>query len=174
MTAPARTFLVLGGARSGKTRHAMGLTEQQSRRVYIATAEPLDDEMHARIRNHRRERDATWSTIEAPLQLGDAIAAAQSENTAIMVDCLTLWLSNLLGTQADIEVEIETLLNAIAQTTNRLVLVSNEVGLGIVPANALARKFRDEQGRLNQRVAAAVNHVDFVAAGLAFNLKPGK
>ena len=174
MTTPTRTFLILGGARSGKTRHAMALAEQEPRRIYIATAEALDDEMHTRIRNHRAERDATWSTIEAPLQLADAIAAAQAEDTAIMVDCLTLWLSNLLGAQTDIEAETEKLLNTIAQTTNRLVLVSNEVGLGIVPANALARKFRDAQGHLNQRVAAAVDHVDFVAASLAFNLKPGK
>ncbi len=174
MTRPAQTFLVLGGARSGKTRHAMALAEQKPRRVYIATAEALDDEMRARIRNHRAERDATWSTIEAPVKLCDAIASVQAEDTAIMVDCLTLWLSNMLGVSADIEAETTNLLAAITQIKNRLVLVSNEVGLGIVPANVLARQFRDAQGHLNQRVAAAVDNVDFVAAGLPLNLKPGK
>jgi len=174
MTAPACTFFVLGGARSGKTRHAMALAEQCPRRIYIATAQPHDNEMHNRILNHQAERDITWSTIEASLQLGDAIALAQAHETAILVDCLTLWLSNLFGADADIEKETGKLLTVISQMTTRLVLVSNEVGLGIVPANALARKFRDAQGRLNQRIAAAVDCVDFIAAGLPLNLKPGR
>ncbi|MEO0810699.1 MAG: bifunctional adenosylcobinamide kinase/adenosylcobinamide-phosphate guanylyltransferase [Pseudomonadota bacterium] len=174
MIASPRTFLVLGGARSGKTRHAMALAAQHPHRTYIATAEAHDEEMRERIRNHQAERDHSWSTVEAPLYLAEVIASLQDGSTAIMVDCLTLWLSNLFGAAADLEKETDKLLAIIVSSKNRLVLVSNEVGLGIVPANALARRFRDAQGRFNQQVAAVVDHVDFVAAGLPFNLKPGR
>ncbi|MEN2494382.1 MAG: Bifunctional adenosylcobalamin biosynthesis protein CobP [Hyphomicrobiaceae bacterium hypho_1] len=173
MTIP-KTFLILGGTRSGKTRYAMKLTERYPHRVYIATAKALDDEMRDRIHHHQATRDQTWTTIEEPICLAKTIRKIQKyENTAILVDCLTLWLSNLLFLNADIELETRNLLDSINKTTEQLILVSNEVGLGIVPSNKLARKFRDAQGHLNQNIAATVDYVDFVISGLPLNLKPG-
>jgi adenosylcobinamide kinase/adenosylcobinamide-phosphate guanylyltransferase len=165
-----RTRLVLGGARSGKSRHAQALAEACSGlRVFVATAQAFDAEMVERIARHRADRDAGWRTIEAPLALPDAIAAAGVG--VILVDCLTLWASNLLLGDADDEAATVALLAALAATPARVVLVSNEVGWGIVPDNALARRFRDVAGRINQRVAAAADRVDLVVAGLAMRLK---
>lgn len=172
MTEP-RTYLILGGARSGKTRRALQLAERQPRRVYLATAEARDDEMRERIARHQAERGTGWSTVEAPLDIAAAITAETTPATAIVVDCLTLWLSNLLAADRNVDAAGSALIAALAATPADVILVSNEVGLGIVPANALARSFRDAQGHLNQRIAATVDHVDFVAAGLALNLKPG-
>jgi len=169
----AGTFLILGGARSGKTRHALALAERMPKRVYLATAEAWDDEMRDRIAHHKRERDHTWQTVEEPLDLPGAIEATDGLDQAIVVDCLTLWLSNLMGAERDIEQAVARLIESLADRSSTIIMVSNEVGLGIVPENALARAFRDAQGRLNQQIAAAVDHVDFVAAGLAMNLKPG-
>ena len=133
--------------------------------------------MRDRIARHQAERGTGWSTVEAPLEIATAItaqtAADPSPAAAIVVDCLTLWLSNLLAADRDVEAATDALITALAATPADVILVSNEVGLGIVPANALARSFRDAQGRLNQRLAATVDHVDFVAAGLTLNLKPG-
>ena len=168
-----RTHLMLGGARSGKTRRALKLARAQPRRVYLATAEALDEEMRLRITRHQSERDSTWKTIEEPLDLAGALVGADRAETAIVIDCLTVWLSNLMHAERDIDAATGSLTAAIAATEATLIFVSNEVGLGIVPDNALARAFRDAQGRLNQDIAAAVDHVDFVAAGLALNLKPG-
>ncbi len=170
----ARSFLVFGGARSGKTRHALAIAERQARRVYVATAEARDDEMRERISLHQAERDETWSTVEEPLDLPLAIRNSDAPNQAIVIDCLTLWLSNLMGAERNLEDETTRLLQSISDLRSTIVFVSNEVGLGIVPENALARAFRDAQGRLNQQIAAAVDHVDFVAAGLPLNLKPGQ
>ena len=169
----ARTYLVLGGARSGKTRHALAIAERKPKRVYLATAEAWDDEMRDRIAHHKRERDHTWLTVEEPLDLPSAIEAVDGLDQAIVVDCLTLWLSNLMAAERDIEDAAARLVEAIADRSSAIIFVSNEVGLSIVPENALARAFRDAQGRLNQQIAAAVDHVDFVAAGIALNLKPG-
>jgi adenosylcobinamide kinase/adenosylcobinamide-phosphate guanylyltransferase len=169
LTAP-RHRLVLGGARSGKSRHALALAEAAGpRRLYLATADPGDAEMAARIARHRAERGAGWATVEAPLELPAAIAAAEAD--VALVDCLTLWLSNLLLAERDPEAATDALLAALAAAPLPLVLVSNEVGMGLVPETPLGRRFRDAQGRLNQRVAAAVASVDFVAAGLALALK---
>ncbi len=172
-----RTFLILGGARSGKTRHALQLAMRRPKRTYIATADAHqhqhDEDMRGRIARHQRERDHTWTTREVPLALAAAIAAADQGDTSIVVDCLTLWLSNLMGAAHDVDQAIAELESAIATAETDIILVSNEVGLGIVPTNALAREFRDLQGLINQRIAAAVDHVDFVAAGLALNIKPG-
>ena len=175
----ARTFLILGGARSGKTRHALAIAERQPKRIYLATAEAWDDEMRDRIARHKQERDATWSTIEEPLDLSTAIERVDAPEQAIVVDCLTLWLSNVMGAERDTGQETARLVKAIAGRRSSIIFVSNEVGLGIVPENALARAFRDAQGYLNQQIASAVDHVDFVAAGLALNmkslnLKPGR
>ena len=165
--------LVLGGARSGKTRRALSLAASYERKVFIATAEAFDDEMRARITQHRLERDANWTTLEAPLDLADALGALPRDGEVAVIDCLTLWLSNLMHAQRDVQLETRRLLDRIKCVPIPIVLVSNEVGLGIVPENALARQFRDAQGRLNQDVAEAADVVEFVAAGLAMRLKGG-
>jgi len=164
--------LVLGGARSGKSRHAQALAEASGGRlIFVATAQAFDDEMTARIARHQADRDARWSTVEAPVDLAAAIGRLDEPGTTILVDCLTLWASNLLLQGKAMEPELEALLAAVASPRGKIILVSNEVGLGIVPDNALARAFRDMAGTINQRVAAAADHVHFVAAGLSLKLK---
>lgn len=165
----ARLALILGGARSGKSARALALAAPP--RVFIATAEPLDDEMRARIASHKAERGADWGLAEAPLELARAIGAHAGEEVTLVVDCLTLWLSNLMHHGRDPEAETQTLLRALEAAEGRVVLVSNEVGMGLAPMNALGRDFRDAQGRLNQRLAAAAEHVAFVVAGLPLALK---
>ena len=164
--------LVLGGARSGKSRYAEQLLDRHpGSRVYLATAEVLDDEMAARVKLHRARRDPDWKTVEEPLALADALKAETEQGAAVLVDCLTLWLGNLLGAAKDAEAEIEGLLSALAQFGGPVVFVSNEVGLGIVPDNALARRFRDLAGVLHQRLAEKADRVVFMVAGLPMNLK---
>ncbi len=166
-----RHRLVLGGARSGKSRHALGLAEALGpARVLVATAEAGDAEMAERIARHRAERGRGWRVVEAPLELVAALDDIGGADVAL-VDCLTLWLSNLLLAGRDPDREADALLAALARAPRPVVLVSNEVGLGLVPETPLGRAFRDAQGRLNQRVAAAVEAVDFVAAGIALALK---
>jgi adenosylcobinamide kinase/adenosylcobinamide-phosphate guanylyltransferase len=166
-----RHRLVLGGARSGKSRHALGLAEAIGpARVLVATAEAGDAEMAERIARHRAERGPGWRVVEAPLELAAALDGIRPADVAV-VDCLTLWLSNLLLAGRDPEREADALLAALARAPRPVVLVSNEVGLGLVPETPLGRAFRDAQGRLNQRVAAAVDAVDFIAAGIALALK---
>ena len=161
--------LILGGARSGKTGLALRLAEARSAApVLIATAEALDAEMQDRIAGHRAERGPHWLTVEAPLDLAGALAALPADQVAL-VDCLTLWLSNLMHAGRDLEVETGTLIAALAGRP--AILVANEVGLGVVPDNALARRYRDAAGRLNQALAAACDQVVFVAAGLPLALK---
>ena len=166
----APVTLVLGGARSGKSRFAEQLVSAHpGRRVYLATAEAGDAEMAERIRQHQDRRGADWTTIEAPLELADALATANS--AAVLVDCLTLWLSNLMGAGRDPAAETSRLVAELPRLRGPVVFVSNEVGLGIVPDNALARSFRDAAGRLHQAVAEAADRVYFVAAGLPLLLK---
>lgn len=170
-----RTLLVLGGARSGKSRHAQALAEawvaDGAPLVFIATAQAFDGEMSDRIARHQADRDARWTTVEAPNALAAAIRKADGADAVLLVDCLTLWASNLLLAEADDPAAVDDLVAAISASTGRVVLVANEVGLGIVPDNALARRFRDWAGTINQRVAAAVDRVDFIAAGLPLRLK---
>ncbi len=165
-----RIRLVLGGARSGKSRHAQVLAEAApAPHLFVATAQAFDAEMAGRIARHRADRGAGWRTVEAPYDLAAAIGAAQGGT--VLVDCLTLWTSNLLLGDADLDAATDALLAALADTPAHVVLVSNEVGWGIVPDNALARRFRDVAGRVNQRVAAAADRVDLVVAGIAMHLK---
>ena len=162
--------LVLGGARSGKSRFAEELIERRARpALYLATAEPRDDEMRARIAAHRARRGACWTTVEEPVELVNRLLA--ETDRPVLVDCLTLWLSNLLGAERDVGFEIERLLAALPQIKAPMVMVANEVGLGIVPENAVARAFRDHAGRLNQGVARLAQRVVFMAAGLPLALK---
>ena len=164
--------LVLGGARSGKSRHAEGLvTATPGPRVYIATAQIWDEEMADRVAHHRQDRGPGWTTVEEPLDLPGALRRHAAPGTGVLVDCLTLWLSNLMMAEADIPAKSAELLEALADVQGRVVLVSNEVGLGIVPDNALARRFRDHAGRLHQEVAALATRVVFIAAGLPMVLK---
>jgi adenosylcobinamide kinase/adenosylcobinamide-phosphate guanylyltransferase len=164
--------LVLGGARSGKSRFAEGLASASGLdRVYVATGQAFDGEMRERIAEHRARRDAAWRTVEAPLDLAAALERETAPGRVVLVDCLTLWLSNVLLADLDVEHEVDELLGSLSRSRGAVVLVSNEVGSGVVPDNALARKFRDHQGRLNQRVAAIASRVTLVAAGLPLDLK---
>jgi adenosylcobinamide kinase/adenosylcobinamide-phosphate guanylyltransferase len=164
--------LVLGGARSGKSAHAESLISASGlERVYIATAEAGDPEMVDRIAAHRARRGSDWRTVEAPYELEDAIAAEAKEERAVLVDCLTLWLSNLMAAGEDVEARTGRLVETAKAAGGLRVLVSNEVGLGIVPDTPLGRRFRDAQGRMNQAIAAAADHVVFTAAGLPLTLK---
>lgn len=162
-----QTSLVLGGARSGKTAYALSLAKPP--RTYVATATPGDEEMRDRIAAHQAERGADWRLIEAETNLAGALDSV-GEGT-VVVDCLTLWLSNLMANDCDIEAETAALISAAAACPADIVFVSNEIGMGLVPMDALSRRFRDAQGRLNQRVAAAADRVEFVAAGLPLRLK---
>jgi adenosyl cobinamide kinase/adenosyl cobinamide phosphate guanylyltransferase len=165
-----RFTLVLGGARSGKSRYAEGLVAALPPPwVYVATAEALDHEMAARIRTHRARRGPSWRTIEAPRDLAAALAACAQ--APVLIDCLTLWLSNLMLAEADIDAEIEELEKSLAAARSPVVLVANEVGSGIVPDNALGRRFRDAQGLLNQRIAARADRVVLMVAGLPLAVK---
>lgn len=163
--------LLLGGARSGKSRRALQLAEAAApTRTFIATAEPLDDEMASRIAQHQADRGPGWTTREAPIGLVEALQQTVQPGHSVVVDCLTLWLSNLVHHEYNVDDEIRRLLDALA-LPGKLILVSNEVGLGLVPNTPLGRSFRDQQGRLNQAVAEASDRVEFVAAGLPLVLK---
>ena len=163
--------LVLGGARSGKSRHAEALIEAcPAPWTCIATAQAFDDEMRARIAEHRRRRSGAWRTVEAPLDLPQALAGVP-DGRPVVVDCLTLWLSNVMLAERDIEAECGRLVEALRKPRGPWIVVSNEVGLGIVPENALARRFRDAAGSLNQEVAAEADSVVFMAAGLPMKVK---
>jgi adenosylcobinamide kinase/adenosylcobinamide-phosphate guanylyltransferase len=183
--------LILGGARSGKTNHAITLAtrladEHRAPVVYVATAQALDEEMRHRIDRHRAQRPASWTTVEAPSQLAGALSGrsgfSPTPSAILLVDCLTLWLSNALlldfdeaaptATARRWDEERSAFLQWLMNYRGVALLVSNEVGSGIVPASALARRFQDEQGRLNQEVAALCDSVTLVVAGIAVAVKP--
>lgn len=165
--------LVLGGARSGKTGFAEQLAMRAgSKPAYLATAEALDTEMRERVRTHQKQRSLVFATIEEPIRLSAAIAGAAKEHDAILVDCLTLWITNLIVANENVAAAVDELLVTLAQTTDsKVILVSNEVGLGIVPDNAMARMFRDLAGSAHQRLAEICEDAYFVVAGLPMVLK---
>ena len=163
------TTLVLGGARSGKSAHAEALFPQGG--LYLATGEARDDEMARRIRHHRDRRGPAWTTVEEPLDLAAALGRAVAGGQPVLIDCLTLWIANLMEAGRDVDAATAQLCGLLAVPPKRVVLVSNEVGLGLVPETPLGRAFRDHQGRVNQRVAAVCRRVVFVAAGLPLILK---
>jgi adenosylcobinamide kinase/adenosylcobinamide-phosphate guanylyltransferase len=168
---PATTF-VLGGARSGKSHFAEGLAGASGlSRHYLATGRAWDEEMTARIQKHRTDRGDGWTTHEEPLDLVGRLAAIDAADRTILVDCLTLWVTNLMMEERDMAAEFEALAKFLPGARSRFILVSNEVGLGIVPENRMAREFRDHAGRLHQMVAACATDVYFVAAGLPLKMK---
>ena len=167
--------LILGGARSGKSSRGVALCNQASlanvrQKVFIATAQAFDDEMTVRIGVHKSERDASWSLIEAPIDLANAIAGLSCDEI-VLIDCLTLWLSNLMLTEQDVDAYCAALVTTLRASNSSLFIVSNEVGMGLVPETVLGRRFRDAQGRLNQHIASIANVVEFVVAGLPLRLK---
>ena len=171
-TAGLGVSLVLGGARSGKTRFALTQAEATGLKpVYVATAQAFEEEMTDRIRRHQLERGPEWRTVEAPFELAAAIEAASSPQHVVLVDCLPLWLSNVMLAEREVATASAGLVAVLRRVGGPVILVSNEVGLGIVPDNALARRFRDQQGWLNQGIAAVADRVTFVAAGLPLVLK---
>ncbi len=167
--------LVLGGARSGKSHFAQDMVTGYGRVAFIATAEALDDEMRQRIARHREERPATWTTLEAPLAVEDAILQCSGNFDIVLVDCLTLWTSNLMAAEDSdrerIFVRAARLCDALRQSTSSVVLVSNEVGSGIVPENDAARLYRDLLGGVNQQVASVADRVLLLVAGYPLMVK---
>ena len=170
----AATTLILGGARSGKSTFAEKLADAAAQPIYIATAQPDDAEMADRIRCHRERRSPHWQTWEVPLSIAETIARIDSPDTVAVVDCLTLWVSNLIQAGRDVASESQSLVKALASSPCSVILVSNEVGSGIVPVNAMARAFRDHMGRLHQQLAAQADNVYLLVAGIPLTVKsPG-
>lgn len=168
----SHTILVLGGSRSGKSAFAEGLVDQSGLdKAYLATGQVFDDEMRRRIGSHQARRGPEWSLTEEPLDLGGALARITAPDTAVLVDCLTLWVTNLMMAGRDINAEGTALAGLIPTLPGTIILVSNEVGQGIVPDNAMARTFRDHAGILHQKIAAIADEVHFVTAGLPHKLK---
>ncbi|MBD9455477.1 MULTISPECIES: bifunctional adenosylcobinamide kinase/adenosylcobinamide-phosphate guanylyltransferase [Rhizobium] len=163
---------ILGGARSGKSRFAEQLVVSSGlEHHYVATGRAWDDEMRARIDKHKADRGDLWHTHEEPLDLVGCLRAIDGEKRAVLVDCLTLWITNLMMEDRDIGAEFASLVAYLPTARARLVIVSNEVGLGIVPENRMAREFRDHAGRLHQMIAAEAVDVYFIAAGLPLKMK---
>jgi adenosylcobinamide kinase / adenosylcobinamide-phosphate guanylyltransferase len=168
-----RSALILGGARSGKSAYAQALAEAHAfERLYLATATPGDEEMAARIARHQAERGKGWITLEEPLDVASALLTHARIGRVVVVDCLTLWLSNLMLAGRDPGPDVSALADAIRALAGPAILISNEVGMGIVPEHRLGREFRDWQGRVNREIGAACDAVIFVAAGLPLQLKP--
>jgi adenosylcobinamide kinase/adenosylcobinamide-phosphate guanylyltransferase len=169
-------IFIIGGCRSGKSNQALQIAEKMpgDRKIYVATCVPQDDEMAQRIARHQKERSQNWITIEEPLALPQAILETGPQADVILIDCLTLWVSNLLMKTEDekkLEENISQLIDALENAACPIVLVSNEVGCGIVPENRLARQYRDIIGRVNQAVAAAAGKVIWMVAGIAVTVK---
>jgi|SRR5208283_1534955 len=184
MASPKQNLIfITGGAKSGKSRFAINAASSIcGKKAFIATAEALDDEMLMRIQRHKRERAEDWLTLEEPLNIGPLLKDVHLLYEVILIDCLTLWLSNLLLTSRNVEVDVQGFLESVTlykdhppctnpPKSRSLFIVSNEVGLGIVPDNALARRFRDAAGELHQRIAALADEVYLVAAGIPLKIK---
>jgi adenosylcobinamide kinase/adenosylcobinamide-phosphate guanylyltransferase len=175
--AATESILVIGACKSGKSRHALALAAALAppRKLFVATCVPRDDEMHQRVARHQAERGPEWRTLEEPLGLAEAIRAHSGEADLILVDCLTLWLSNLMLAEeslAGLDRRLDELVAALRAARCPVILVSNEVGAGIVPENRLARRFRDAAGMMNQTIAAGVDRVTWVVAGIPVTVKP--
>ena len=170
----AHLCFVLGGARSGKSRLALTLAGRALPKAFVATGEPDDEEMAARIRKHRQDRDESWETREIPIDVSDWLKSKGGLYKTVVIDCLTLWLSNLLGSglqEPQVLSSIDELMRSARMVPGTVVFVSNEVGMGIVPGDAMTRQFRDLAGAMNQRVAAAADAVYLSVSGLPMQLK---
>ncbi len=170
----SKLIFVLGGARSGKSSFALQQGKAQSPRAFLATAEALDSEMATRIQKHKRSRGQGWTTFEVPIQLTEWFAGEGANYSSVVVDCLTLWLNNLLRGKVrprQVPSHIRKLLKAIKDCPSQVVMVSNELGLGLVPGDAVSREFRDVAGRMNQLIAAEADEVHFLVSGLPLRLK---
>lgn len=167
----AKITLILGGQRSGKSQYAEQLVEAEGCGLYLATAQAFDDEMNDRIDTHQKRRGDMWSTLEEPIEISNIIDQEAKAGRPILVDCLTLWLSNLMLAERDISIETDRLVSILQKSQGPVVLVSNEVGQGVIPDNALARKFVDCAGRMNQVIAEAAHRVVWVTAGIPNILK---
>jgi len=171
-------IFVLGGCKSGKSRYALDMAESlaPARKVFIATCVPLDDEMKIRVANHQKERDFTWKTVEAPVKLPEILFQESKMASVVLVDCLALWTNNLLMEKDNKDIDIQSRIKELVESLNKalcpIILVSNEVGAGIVPDNAMARRYRDVLGLLNQRIAKCAQKVVWVMAGIPLVLKP--
>lgn len=170
-----KLILITGGCRSGKSRYALDWADRHfSKKFYLATAEPLDEEMVQRIRNHRKARGPEWQTIEEPVEVATAISRHGGEGAVFLLDCMTLWISNLLLKWDDDEKimkELGRLIEALRENKGSFIVVSNEVGMGIVPADPVSRRFRDLSGTANQRIARAADAVIFMVSGIPLFLK---
>jgi len=175
----AFNILILGGAQSGKSKYALRLGEEYieankgaARGLYVATAQPLDQEMKEKIRRHRLERGPQWETVEEPTEIPKIIRQCSGIYPVILVDCLTLWLSNLMKHKPDsVEHSVLDLFEALSEITTPAILVSNEIGLGLVPGKAVGRRYRDLSGRLHQKLAEICDKVILIVAGLPLKLK---
>lgn len=172
----SKNTLVIGGCRSGKSRHALTLAEENStkNRIFIATCIPFDNEMKQRVSRHQKERGITWKTVETPLDVAEGVLQNSAGSEVILIDCLTLWISNLMMETEDSSVisnYYERLATALQKAECPVILVSNEVGTGIVPENRLARLYRDMVGLANQKVAASVDRVIWMVAGIPVQIK---
>lgn len=170
----SRLIFVLGGARSGKSRFSLRMGRRKSPRAFVATGEPFDREMTGRIRKHKQSRGDSWTTVEVPTKVSDWLVEEGSHYSSIVVDCLTLWLNNLLRDSvrpAQVPTHVKKFLKAIRACPGQVVVVSNELGLGLVPGDATSRQFRDLAGRMNQLVAAEADEVYMLVSGLPFRLK---
>lgn len=170
----SKLIFVLGGARSGKSSFALQQGKGHSPRAFLATAEPLDAEMAIRIQKHKRSRGSGWTTFEIPIQLAEWFSEQGGNYSSVVVDCLTLWLNNLLREKVrprQVSSRVRTLLKAIRACPSQVVMVSNELGLGLVPGDAVSREFRDVAGRINQFIAAEADEVYFLVSGLPLRLK---
>lgn len=166
--------LILGGARSGKSRHALALGQRCATTgewVFVATAVRSDDEMSARIDKHRADRGRDWRTVEEPVELACVISEHCVANSVVVVDCLTLWLNNLMLHRRNLVDELDALVNSVESANGELVIVSNELGLGLVPDTPLGREYRDWHGATNQRVAAVCDSVLLMVAGVPLTVK---
>ena len=172
MTASCKIVLVIGGARSGKSAFAEDMAAKSGlAKVYIATGQAFDREMSDRIDIHKARRGPDWENVEDPFDLAGVLKHAAGEGKAVLVDCLTLWITNLMLEQRDVDAEADALLDLLPSLEGQVIFVSSEVGLGIVPENYMARAFRDHSGKLHQQIGAIADEVYFVAAGLPLKMK---
>ncbi len=172
--AKSRLIFILGGARSGKSSFALQQGKAKSPRAFLATAEPLDAEMALRIQKHKRSRGPGWNTFEVPIQLAEWFESDGASYSSVVVDCLTLWLNNLLQEKVQaryVPSRVRKLLHAIRSCPTQVVMVSNELGLGLVPGDAVSREFRDAAGRINQLIASEADEVYFLVSGIPLRIK---